>query len=236
MRGVLENPLEVESILHIQKDRFGNYLPIPHVAIMSMIFSFATLIRAAIKFNTSLVYLEENVKIKHKPPLKQMLKTLLTLKLPHILACLPFFICSTLFRILCFAYLGIFLHYKSLLPTLTIFFINIIIGYYFLNKSKLPPKICKRLAANNGGQEYKTEMAVWLNGFLGTFIPCCYLQKIHTNLMNKLRMQDQKKIIKINKNIRSKFLKYQEISVVTILLISESIAEMYPVNYYFFIL
>ena len=98
----------------------------------------------------------------------------------------PYFICSVVFRVMSYAFMWTFLHVYAPIPMILIFISNVGSGYHVADKKHIKDKIkkieddVKYLYETYGeeSREVRYNTAIWMNSFVGMFIPCGYIERL----------------------------------------------------------
>ena len=184
MKGVIEDrsPLDDSFEVQTSKDMYGNNLTIPNITSISAYFSFCSIIITCILANIPLEYVKFS---------QHDFNNRYDERFSHIVGRIPYFLSTVIFRIISFALMITFLFYYTAFPVALIFLANVSIGYLVMaDEETLKPlkKIKKEIrrlfkANNRDVKEVNFEVAIWMNSFLGIFIPCCYIKRINDQLI-----------------------------------------------------
>ena len=159
-----------------------------------------------------------------------------------VLGYLPFYLQSIIFRIFSFTFIMIYLSYWCTIPLAVIFLSNLFIGYIFIRDIQYDQSIKDRYKSMNKLNVEERGMAkkirstpgedspVWLNSFLGMFIPSCYIMGPLPELLDKLSADQKRKIFKEQSRFQKKIIKYQVLIANTVIVISVGII-FYLVNF-----
>ena len=154
----------------------------------------------------------------------------------------PFFLHSIMFRIFSYVVIVIFLNRWSFIPLVSIFLCNLLIGYAFLGDIHYDKSIKDRYKSmqntkDTGHGIWKKIQAspdedapVWLNSFLGLFIPSCYMMGALPSMLDKLTPRERVDVYKEQSRFQKKVIAYQVLVANTVILISLG-AIFYIVNF-----
>lgn len=211
--------------------RFENVFATFNIPMFSMAFSFVNILFCSTKVNIFNVYIVQ-------------LRRLADLKL-YVSLCvgyLPFFLHSIMFRVFAFTFLLIYLSQWSAIPLLAIFFSNLIIGYIFKGESQFERlindkyKLYNTKNPNSIGLEQKLlsnpgeDTPIWLNSFLGMFVPSCSMMGVLPEIMDQLDEEQKSRVLSEQSRSQKKILRYQVFITTSIILTSLSVIY-YLVNY-----
>ena len=196
----------------------------------SMFFSFINILTCAMKINIFNVYIVQIRKLDD-------LKRFFTLSLGYF----PFFLHSILFRVFSYVVIVIFLFTWSWIPLAVIFFSNLVIGYAFLSDIHYDKSIKDRYKSmttkNQGHGIWKKIQAspdedapVWLNSFLGLFIPSCYIMGALPSVLDKLSPEERVKVFKEQSRFQKKIISLQAVVANLVIMISLGVI-FYIVDY-----
>ena len=177
MRGVLDLDLGGTTEVTEVEDDYRNTLYLPSIPRISLFFSLCSAISACYRMNVPLPYLDYS-----KENLQSRWKTMFFQSLGQT----PYFICSVVFRVMSYAFMWTFLHVYAPIPMILIFISNVASGYHVADKKHIKDKIkqmeteVKYLYETYGeeSREVRYNTAVWMNSFVGMFIPCGYIERL----------------------------------------------------------
>ncbi len=195
---------------------YGNEVPELDIPILSMFFSFLNMMTCAAKVNIFNVFI---VQIRKVEDLKRYTS----------ISCgyMPIFLHSILYRVAAYAFFGVFLFYYAFIPICFILLCNICIGYIFYGQTALEGHVRKlhntfvkthqKKGLANAHQSLGNT-PVWLNSFLGLFIPSCFSTGPLPEFVDSLTPNEYKKVLKQQAKHQKSVLKYQIlVSTLTIL-------------------
>ena len=177
MRGVVDLELGGSAEVTEVEDDYRNTLYLPSIPRISLLFSLCSAISACYRMNIPLPYLDYS-----KEDLQSRWKTMFFQSLGQT----PYFICSVVFRVMSYAFMWTFLHIYAPIPMFLIFISNVGSGYHVADKKHIKEKIkkmeveVKYLYEKYGDEwrEVRYNTAVWMNSFVGMFIPCGYIERL----------------------------------------------------------
>ena len=190
--------------------RFNNVFYNFNMPMFSMIFSFLNMLICAIRVNIFNVY------IVHMKRLGDM-QRYFSLTAGYM----PFYLNSILFRIFSLTFLTIFLDYWMFVIIITMFFSNLLFGYLARNNIEYKNKKLKKRYSSLRRKKGKTglsskfhnspdeDVPVWLNSFLGVFIPCCSTLGPLPDLMEELSIEEQEEVYKAHSVVQKQVIKRQ---------------------------
>jgi len=196
LRGIIDNDFSFAKAfidLGLPEDRFGNTVPLPAIPVISSLTSLISIMFACVRLNIPQPYQSyaiPNFSKRHSKRFSQ------------VMAHLPFFLCSVLFRVMSYAFMWVYLSGSIIYPfiPLTCTFIgNLVIGYSHQTDKQMKKEmksIRKRIKKHLKGKEdeckyRRIELAVWLSSFIGIFIPCCYSQQLEDKIINKIHCEEK---------------------------------------------
>ena len=131
---------------------------------------------------------------------------------------MPMFLHSILYRVAAYAFFGVFLFYYAFIPIGFILLCNICIGYIFYGQTALEGHV-RKMHNKFVNDHQKKGLAnahqslgntpVWLNSFLGLFIPSCFSTGPLPEFVDSLTPNDYKKVLKQQAKHQKSVLKYQ---------------------------
>ena len=206
LKGIFDFPWSTEKISGEILDKFGNRIPLFSIPLLSFIFSSISIVKNVFKMNIS--------KFNEETPRG---------KLRLIGGHFPFFSGALCLRVMAYSFIIIFFNYYAVIPFLLVLICNVASGYYV-------DEFMKKLYEED---DMKIYTPIWLNSFIGVFVPCCSLDFTLINQEKLLRIVNDEMKHNVeheqtdddpakNKN-RSEFLKNYQKTVVKIQIISSTV-------------
>ena len=216
------------------------------IPMLSLMFSFFNILTSAIQINIFIVYIGQFRTL-------ESIRRFVDLALGH----LPFFIHSVLSRILAISIIFVYLDLWGFIPLAAIFAANLLIGYLKLGDQRFSADVrhhlrrrvkSRLLKEGNYNADVPTgsmkdknldhqlrantansDVPVWLNSFLGVFVPACYMAAVDPRVLNAADPAIRAEVGRQQATFQKSLIRYQVESATAILLIAVS-AVAYLVN------
>ena len=195
---------------------------------LSMLFSFLNMLTCAAKINIFNVFI---VQIRSLDDFKRYAGL--------SAGYMPMFLHSILYRSLAYSIFAVFLSFWAFIPMGFILFSNVCIGYIFYGNTALEGhlrKAHKNFVAKNtkrglaNAHQSLGNTPVWLNSFLGLFIPSCFSTGPSPGFVDSLSPEDHKEVLKQQAKHQKTVLKYQILLATWTILITTGVI-FYLVNF-----
>ncbi len=196
--------------------RFGNEVPQPDIPIISMFFSFLSIVTSTVKLNIFNVFIVQIRKAEDSTRYASITSKYL-----------PMYLHSILYRVAAYSFFCVFLFNYAWFPFCLIFFCNVVIGYYFDRPLALEGHIREKYntyASNhskNGLAKAHQELGntpVWLNSLLAMFTPTCFLTGPMPDFVDLLTPEEYNKVQKQLAKHQQTILRWQLITSTFIIL------------------
>jgi hypothetical protein len=208
---------------------------------LSMIFSFFNILTSAIQINIFIVYIGQFRTLAS-------IRRFVDLALGH----LPFFVHSVLSRVVAISFLFVYLDLWGFIPLAAIFAANLLIGYLKFGDQRFSADVRHHLRQRAKSRLFKegmrdgsdtstsevilarantanSDVPIWLNSFLGVFVPACYMAAVDPRILNAADPEIRAKVGRQQAAFQKSLIRYQVQAATAILLIAVS-AVAYLVN------
>ncbi len=201
--------------------RYGNEVPKPDIPIISMFFSFISIVLSTVKMNIFNVFIVQIRSTEDSSRYARM-----------IYEYLPMFLHSILYRVAAYSFFYVFLFSYSFIPFFAIFFSNVVISYLNSGSTALEDNLKTKLNTyvhhhqKSGlakAHQSFGDSPVWLNILLGIFSPTCFLTGPPPDFIDLLTTEEYNEVLKQLAKHQKKILRIQIIATTFIIMITTGV-------------